>query len=97
MPIMPAIILTVPVFLPVVETLGYSPIWFGVLVVTMAEIGQVTPPVGINVFVLSSVAKDVALNKIYKGIIPFILADIVRVILIFFIPAIALWLPSVMN
>ena len=97
MPIMPAIILTVPVFLPVVETLGYSPIWFGVLVVTMAEIGQVTPPVGINVFVLSSVAKDVALNKIYKGIVPFILADVVRVILIFFFPAIALWLPSVMR
>jgi len=97
MPIMPAIILTVPVFLPVVEMLGYSPIWFGVLVVTMAEIGQVTPPVGINVFVLSSVAKDVALNKIYKGIVPFILADVVRVILIFFFPAIALWLPSVMK
>lgn len=97
MPIMPAIVLTVPVFLPVVEMLGYSPIWFGVLVVTMAEIGQVTPPVGINVFVLSSVAKDVALNKIYKGIVPFILADVVRVILIFFIPGIALWLPSIMN
>jgi len=97
MPIMPAIILTVPIFLPVVEMLGYSPIWFGVLVVTMAEIGQVTPPVGINVFVLSSVAKDVSLSKIYKGIVPFIMADIVRVFLIFFFPAIALWLPSIMK
>jgi tripartite ATP-independent transporter DctM subunit len=97
MPIMPAIILTVPVFLPVVESLGYSPIWFGVLVVTMAEIGQITPPVGINVFVLSSVAKDVSLSKIYKGIIPFITADVVRVILLFFIPALSLWLPSIMK
>jgi tripartite ATP-independent transporter DctM subunit len=97
MPIMPAIILTVPVFLPVVETLGYSPIWFGVLVVTMAEIGQITPPVGINVFVLSSVAKDVDLSKIYKGIFPFLVADVARVILLFFIPALSLWLPSIMN
>lgn len=97
MPIMPAIILTVPVFLPVVESLGYSPIWFGVLVVTMAEIGQITPPVGINVFVLSGVAKDVPIGKIFGGIVPFIIADVIRVFLIFFFPALALWLPSMLK
>lgn len=97
MPIIPAIILTIPIFLPVVTGLGYDPIWFGVIVVTMAEIGQITPPVGINVFALSGVAKDVPLGTIFKGILPFVGADIVRVALIFFFPALALWLPSLMG
>ncbi len=97
MPIIPAIILTVPIFFPVVTGLGYDPIWFGVITVTMAEMGQITPPVGINVFVLAGVAKDVPLSKIFKGILPFVAADVVRVILIFFLPAIALWLPSLMG
>lgn len=97
MPIIPAIILTVPIFFPVVTGLGYDPIWFGVIVVTMAEMGQITPPVGINVFALSGVAKDVPLVTIFRGILPFLLADIVRVILIFAFPALALWLPSLMG
>jgi tripartite ATP-independent transporter DctM subunit len=97
MPIIPAIILTVPIFFPVVTGLGYDPIWFGVIVVTMAEMGQITPPVGINVFVLAGVAKDVPLTKIFRGIFPFVIADIARVILIFFFPALALWLPSLMG
>lgn len=97
MPIIPAIVLTIPIFLPVVTGLGYDPIWFGVIVVTMAEIGQITPPVGINVFALSGVAKDVPLGTIFKGIFPFLAVDIVRVTLVFFIPALALWLPSLMG
>ncbi|MBW1998002.1 MAG: TRAP transporter large permease subunit [Deltaproteobacteria bacterium] len=97
MPIIPAIILTIPIFLPVVTGLGYDPIWFGVIVVTMAEMGQITPPVGINVFALSGVAKDVPLATIFKGILPFLLADVVRVVLVFFIPSLALWLPSLMG
>ena len=97
MPIIPAIILTVPIFFPIVTGLGYDPIWFGVLVVIMAEFGQITPPVGINVFVLGGVAKDVSLNTIFKGVIPFLATDVVRTILTFFIPAISLWLPSLMN
>jgi tripartite ATP-independent transporter DctM subunit len=97
MPIIPAIVLTIPIFLPVVTGLGYNPIWFGVIVVTMAEMGQITPPVGINVFALSGVAKDVPLGTIFKGIFPFLLADIVRVALVFFLPALALWLPSLMG
>jgi tripartite ATP-independent transporter DctM subunit len=97
MPIIPAIVLTIPIFLPVVKGLGYDPIWFGVVVVTMAEVGQITPPVGINVFALAGVAKDVPLATIFKGIFPFVAADIVRVMLIFFFPALALWLPSLMG
>ncbi len=97
MPIIPAIILTIPIFFPIVSGLGYDPIWFGVVVVTMAEIGQITPPVGINVFALSGVAKEVPLGTIFKGILPFVVADIIRVILIFSFPALALWLPSLMG
>ncbi|MFH1488338.1 MAG: TRAP transporter large permease subunit [Pseudomonadota bacterium] len=97
MPIIPAIVLTIPIFLPVVTGLGYDPIWFGVIVVTMAEIGQITPPVGINVFALAGVAKDVPLGTIFKGIFPFLVADIVRVVLVFFFPFLALWLPSLMG
>ena len=97
MPIIPAIVLTIPIFLPVVTGLGYNPIWFGVIVVTMAEMGQITPPVGINVFALAGVAKDVPLGTIFKGIFPFLVADVVRVLLIFFFPAFALWLPSLMG
>ena len=96
MPIIPAIILTIPIFMPVVTGLGYDPIWFGVIVVTMAEMGQITPPVGINVFALSGVARDVPLGTIFRGILPFLVTDFIRVALIFFIPALALFLPSLM-
>ncbi len=96
MPIIPAIVLTIPIFLPVVMDLGYNPIWFGVLVVTMAEIGQITPPVGINVFALAGVAKDIPQETIFKGIFPFLVSDVVRVILIFLVPGLALYLPSLM-
>jgi tripartite ATP-independent transporter DctM subunit len=97
MPIIPAIVLTIPIFLPVVTGLGYDPIWFGVIVVTMAEMGQITPPVGINVFALAGVAKEVPLGTIFKGIFPFLIADIIRIALVFFIPGLALWLPSLMS
>jgi tripartite ATP-independent transporter DctM subunit len=97
MPIIPAIILTVPIFFPIVTGLGYEPIWFGVMVVTMAEMGQITPPVGINAFVLAGVAKDVSLATIFRGIFPFLATDIVRIAITFFVPAIALWLPSLME
>ncbi len=96
MPIIPAIILTVPIFLPVITSYGYDPIWFGVLMVMMAEIGQITPPVGINVFALRGVAKDVPLSTIFKGITPFVITDVFRVALVLIFPAIALYLPSLM-
>lgn len=96
MPIMGIIILTVPIFFPVVLALGYDPIWFGVVMVIMAELGQITPPIGLNVFILAGVAKDIPLGTIYKGILPFVASDIVRIALIIIFPAIALWLPSLM-
>lgn len=97
MPIIPAIILTVPIFGPVVSELGFNLIWFGVLVVTMAEIGQITPPFGMNVFVLQKVAKGVSVGTIFKGIVPFLVVDAIRIALIFLFPAIALYLPSLME
>ncbi len=97
MPVIPAVILTIPIFFPVVTGLGYDPVWFGVIVVMMVEIGQITPPVGINVFALAGVAKEVPLGTVFKGILPFLAADILRVILVFFFPALALFLPSLMG
>lgn len=96
MPIIPAIILTVPIFFPVVTAMGYDPIWYGVLMVLMAEMGQITPPVGMNVFVTAGVAKDVPMYTIFRGIIPFFIADLTRTALLVAFPAIALFLPTVM-
>lgn len=96
MPIIPIIVLTVPIFLPVVVSLGYDPVWFGIMMVIMAEIGQITPPIGINCITLSGVAQGVQLSTIYRGIGMFLVADIVRMILVFFIPGIALWIPHLM-
>jgi tripartite ATP-independent transporter DctM subunit len=95
MPVIPAVILTIPIFYPVVTGLGYDPVWFGVMVVLIVEIGQITPPVGINVFALAGVAK-VPLGTVFRGILPFLAADILLLILVFAIPALALFLPSLM-
>lgn len=91
------IMLTIPIFYPVVTTLGYDPIWFGVIIVLVTEIGVITPPVGINVYVVSGVARDVPLNLIFKGTIRLMLAQIATVILIIIFPQIALYLPSLMK
>jgi len=91
------ILLTVPVFAPVVAGLGYDLVWFGILVVVMTEISLITPPVGLNVFVLKSVMPDVALGAIYRGVAPFVVADVVRVALLLAMPGLALWLPGVVG
>jgi len=96
MPIFLIIILTVPIFLPLVVGMGYSPIWFGIMMVMIIEMGGASPPFGINIFVIKSVAGDIPLTTIYKGIIPFIAADFIRIALVLFIPALALFLPSLM-
>lgn len=90
------ILLTVPIFAPVVEALGFDLIWFGILVVVATEISLITPPIGLNVFVLKGVLKDVPVSTIFKGVTPFWIADIFRLILLALIPAIALYLPSLM-
>lgn len=91
------ILLTIPIFFPVAVSLGYDPIWFGVIIVMVTEMGVITPPVGVNVYVVSGVAKDVPLEVIFKGIFPLLLALIVAVILMVIFPQIALFLPSFMR
>lgn len=85
--------LTVPLFFPVAMSLGFDPILFGVLVIRMTEIALITPPVGMNVFVLSGVARDIPVGKMFRGTAPFVCADVIHVTLILVFPAIALWLP----
>ncbi|MYK31813.1 MAG: TRAP transporter large permease, partial [Boseongicola sp. SB0670_bin_30] len=87
------ILLTVPIMFPVMTQLGYDPIWFGILLVMVIEIGLITPPYGMNVFVIKSVSPDVSLSTIYKGVLPFVLTDFVRILLIVLFPFLVLWLP----
>lgn len=91
------IVLTVPIFYPVVTGLGFDPIWFGVIMVIVMEMGLITPPVGVNVFVISGVAKGVPLNTIFQGIFPFLLAMIVCIAILIALPQIALLLPNLMS
>lgn len=93
---MAMIILTVPILFPVVTALGFDPIWFGVIVVVTVELGLITPPVGMNVFVIKSVAKDVSLATIFRGVLPFVMSDVVRLILLVIFPALVLFLPNQM-
>ena len=93
---MSMILLTVPIFAPLVQSLGFDLIWFGILVVVVTEISLITPPIGLNVFVLKGVIKDVSVFTIFKGVTPFWVVDIFRLALIAFVPALALFLPSMM-
>jgi tripartite ATP-independent transporter DctM subunit len=90
-------VLTMPVIFPVVKTLGFDPIWFGVVCVIMMEAGLITPPVGLNVYTLAGVAKDVPMETIFRGAFPFLFAMIAVTILITIFPSIALYLPSMMG
>lgn len=93
---MAMIILMVPILYPVVTSLGFDPIWFGIIVVVAVELGMITPPIGINVFVIRSVAPDVPLGRIFKGVMPFVAADLVRLVLLILFPALVLFLPNQM-
>lgn len=90
------ILLTVPIFAPLVEGLGFDLIWFGILVVVATEISLITPPIGMNVFVLKGVLRDVSVKTIFKGVTPFWVADIFRIVLLALVPALSLFLPSLM-
>ncbi|MDP6405709.1 MAG: TRAP transporter large permease [Alphaproteobacteria bacterium] len=91
------IILTIPIFFPIVMSLGFDPIWFGIIVVMVVELGLITPPVGMNVFVIKGMTKDITLGQIYAGVVPFCVAQIILIILIVIFPIIATWLPSTMG
>lgn len=88
------ILLTVPIFFPLVIQLGYDPIWFGIVVVVITEISLITPPVGLNVFVLRGVLPDVSTATIFRGVTAFWVADLFRLALIALVPLVSLWLPS---
>jgi C4-dicarboxylate transporter, DctM subunit len=87
---MAMLVLTIPIVFPLIVDQGFNPIWFGIITVRIFEIAQITPPVGINVFVIKGVAKDVSMGTIYRGIIPFFLADLVHLIMLIIFPQIAL-------
>jgi tripartite ATP-independent transporter DctM subunit len=91
---MAMIILTIPIIFPVIIHLGFDPIWFGVIIVMTVELGLIHPPVGMNVFVIKSVVKDVSFTTIFKGVIPFIITDLIRLVILIAFPILALWLPS---
>jgi C4-dicarboxylate transporter DctM subunit len=88
------ILLTVPLFFPVITQLGYDPVWFGIVVVVAVEIGLITPPIGVNVFVLRSVVPDVSTATIFRGVLPFFYADVARILLLALVPSLSLWLPN---
>jgi len=88
------ITLTIPILYPVVLALGFDPIWFGVIIVLVTEMGVITPPVGVNVYVIKGIAKDVPLETIFKGILPFLVALIVAISILMAFPQIATFLPN---
>jgi C4-dicarboxylate transporter DctM subunit len=94
---LPLVFITVPIFAPVIETLGYDLIWFGVIMVVVSEIGLITPPVGMNVFIMKGVAGDVPLGTIFRGIFPFLIADFARLITLISFPTLSLFLPQLLR
>jgi TRAP-type C4-dicarboxylate transport system permease large subunit len=91
------LLLTLPVVYPAVIALGYDPIWFGIIVVKMAEICLITPPIGLNCFVVNGVRPDIPLNKVFRGVGPFFVADVVTIAVLIAFPEIVTWLPQMMS
>ena len=91
------ILLSIPIFFPVVSNMGFDPVWFGVIVVMVVELGLITPPIGMNVFIIKGMVPDVPLGAIYLGVLPFVLAQILLIALLVAVPALALWLPQSMG
>ena len=90
------ILLTIPIVFPIINALGYDPVWFGIIIVMVVELGLITPPIGMNVFVIKGIARDVPLATIFRGAMPFVIAQIVLILVLVAFPGIALWLPSTM-
>ena len=88
------VILTVPIIFPLIKEMGFDPIWFGIIIVMTVELGLIHPPVGMNIFVIKSVLEDIKISTIFYGVIPFIITDIIRLIILVIFPALATWLPS---
>lgn len=97
MNIIPMMMLTLPIIFPTIVALGFDPIWFGVIMVIMMEMGQISPPVGINVFVIAGVSRDVPMATIFRGIFPFILVEVVVIVILTLLPQIIMVLPNAMD
>jgi tripartite ATP-independent transporter DctM subunit len=91
------ITLTIPIFYPIVTTMGYNPVWFGIIIVLITQMGIITPPVGINVYIVKGIAQDVALEEIFIGVLPFLIALIIGTALIITFPSIATFLPGLIR
>ncbi len=91
------VLLTIPVFFPIITQLGFDPVWFGVLIVFVVQIGLISPPVGMNLFVLSTLLKTVPMGQIFRGVWPFVAALTVALVAVLMVPSMALWLPSYMK
>jgi tripartite ATP-independent transporter DctM subunit len=91
------VLLTIPVFFPVVVHLGFDPIWFGIIIITVVEIGLISPPVGMNIFVLKTLLPEVPTGTVFSGVMPFMVADVVRLAILLLFPWLSLWLPSLMR
>ncbi|MCZ7565046.1 MAG: TRAP transporter large permease [Burkholderiales bacterium] len=93
---MALIVVTIPIFFPIVQKLGFDPIWFGVMIVLISEMGVITPPVGVNVFVIKAIAPEIPLGQIFKGIFPFLYTIILLTVVVLFVPEIATFLPNLL-
>jgi C4-dicarboxylate transporter DctM subunit len=91
---MSMILLTIPIFLPLVTMLGYDPIWFGIIIVLVVEMAMITPPVGMNVYVIKGICPDVPINTIFRGVLPFVLVECIFATLLIAFPKIVLFLPG---
>ena len=86
-------LITLPFVLPVIVKLGYDPVWWGIINVVVIELGMIIPPIGVIVFLLHGLAREIPMRTIYRGVTPFIIADLALLTLLAVFPAIALWLP----
>jgi C4-dicarboxylate transporter, DctM subunit len=90
-------LVTTPIILPIIQDMGMSPIWFGIFLVRAMEVGFIHPPIGMNLYVIHNIAKDVSLARIFKGVLPFLASDFVHLLLLIFIPAMVTWLPTALG
>ena len=86
--------ITAPSLAGLITSLGYDPIWWGIMTVILVEIGVVSPPFGLNLFIMKTIAPEVSLGQVFRGVLPFLAADLLKVALLLVFPAITLWLPS---
>ena len=90
------VLLFTPIFFPVISSIGFDPLWFGVIIVIVMQQGMMTPPIGMSCFIINAVAQDVPLSTVFKGVMPFWFATIAIIIILIAFPQIALFLPSIM-